>query len=62
MKNIEAPGIPDRAAVNLAAFTSASGSLAAAIRGVCNPNSRSGRAMRGSGLEFPCVRMKEQDA
>jgi len=60
--NIEDCGIPLRAAVNLAAFTSASGSFAAAVRGVYNPNRRSGRANARFEIEILCVRMKEQDA
>jgi hypothetical protein len=35
------PGIGDRAAANLAAFSSAFGSLAAAVCGICNLNSLS---------------------
>jgi hypothetical protein len=44
--NIALPDVPDRAAVNLAAFTSAFGSLAAAIRSV---------TIRMVGLVVPCA-------
>jgi hypothetical protein len=46
------------AAVNLAAFTSASGSLIAAVRGVCNPNSRFRSCHALLGSEFSAVRRR----
>jgi hypothetical protein len=69
IKSLSAPSslaaraaIGDRGAVNLAAFASASGSLVAAVRGVCNRNSRPGHALRDHGLEFSAVGVKEHDA
>jgi hypothetical protein len=55
-------GYARRATVNLAAFTSASGDLVAAVRGVCNPKglSRSRHALFGIGIL--AVSMKEHDA
>jgi hypothetical protein len=56
------PAIPGRAAVNLAAFTSAFGSLVAADRGFCSLNGLSRSCYVLFGLEFSAVRMKEHDA
>ena len=50
------------AAVNLAAFGSAFGSLVAAVRGICNLNGLSRSRHVLFGLEFSAVRMKEHDA
>ena len=57
-------GIAIRAgtAVNLAAFTSASGSLIAAVRGVCNPNSRFRSCHALLGIGILCRQKKEYDA
>jgi len=59
---LRGPQFREMAAVNLAAFASASGHLVAELRGVCNPKglSRSRHALFGIGIL--AVNMKEHDA